>query len=223
MAALQYRRTGGRRAFTLVELLVVIGVLALLAAILLPVLASARGRARSATCQQQLRQMAVALKMYAENHDGVFPPLEHWGTGVVRLLGVHWFYCPATRHLDPNPGLTYLPGYVTAGYAYNGFLAGFPFDPRTGPPVPLRLADVLYPATTVVIGDCRLHIFNLDRPDVDQSPLSPNWGEEGGRRHLGGANYAFLDGHVHWYRPEQVRGATHSGGPDGKTPDFRPR
>jgi len=67
--------TGSRdaAAFTLIELLVVIAIIAVLAAMIFPVFAAARGKARAATCQSNLRQIGMALRMYADDYDGSFP------------------------------------------------------------------------------------------------------------------------------------------------------
>ena len=62
-----------RRGFTLIELLVVIAIIALLAAILFPVFATARENARRATCQSNLKQIALGVKMYVDDNDGYFP------------------------------------------------------------------------------------------------------------------------------------------------------
>jgi prepilin-type N-terminal cleavage/methylation domain-containing protein len=59
------RRSAGRRAFTLVELLVVIGIIAILISILIPTLSRARESAQRTQCLSNLRQMAVLLNMYA--------------------------------------------------------------------------------------------------------------------------------------------------------------
>src|SRR5258707_8286770 len=61
------------RGFTLVELLVVIAILALLAAILFPVLAQAREAARRATCLSNLKQLGVAFLMYADDYEETLP------------------------------------------------------------------------------------------------------------------------------------------------------
>ena len=57
-----------RRAFTLIELLVVIGVIAILVALLLPVLAKAKGAARKTACINNARQINLAMQMYADDH-----------------------------------------------------------------------------------------------------------------------------------------------------------
>ncbi|MBC7806052.1 MAG: prepilin-type N-terminal cleavage/methylation domain-containing protein [Akkermansiaceae bacterium] len=63
-----------RRGFTLIELLVVIAIIALLAAILFPVFAQAREKGRQAACQSNLRQIGLAIRMYAQDADDTYVP-----------------------------------------------------------------------------------------------------------------------------------------------------
>src|SRR5437763_16260975 len=67
-------RLARQRGFTLIEMLVVISIIAILAAILFPVFAQAREKARSASCLSNQKQIALAFSMYSQDYDETYPP-----------------------------------------------------------------------------------------------------------------------------------------------------
>ncbi len=70
-------RAAMRGGMTLIELLVVIAIVGALAALVLPAVQAAREAARRSQCANNLRQQALAVDLYADQHDGRFPPLWH--------------------------------------------------------------------------------------------------------------------------------------------------
>ena len=104
MATNHMKPASPTRAFTLIELLVVIAIIAILAALLLPALSAAKQKAQRIGCLNNLRQLSLASKMYADDNHGLL--VSCWPIGWDNYLVNPYSWCPGWVSYD-NPGNVY--------------------------------------------------------------------------------------------------------------------
>lgn len=157
------RESDTAAGFTLVELLVVIAVIAILAALLLPALSRATLSARRTTCRSNLRQISYAIHLYAGDNAEILPDapditwnelqtnhflifykrllMNYVGTPSVSTPQAQLFACPSDKFFydfpTPNRIDTSLHEQLNADYSSYGFLGGGSTTNKPKPPVAL--------------------------------------------------------------------------------------
>jgi general secretion pathway protein G len=184
-----------RRAFTLIELLTVIAVIGILAAILIPVVGTVRKNARISSSMNNLRQLGSALQIFVNDNKQTLPvrdrfhPTHYWLRELWRITyDSRPFPAHATTYdmfvRDFSETIFHTPlmsqdsvPEETSAYGYNFALLKFPATPIK--PLPLR--EVANPARTVAIGDS-------SQVTLFRTTAMP--------RNNGYVNCLFVDGHV---------------------------
>jgi prepilin-type N-terminal cleavage/methylation domain-containing protein len=136
MGARMYRsrcaRFAGRLsqcAFTLIELLLVIAIMAILAAMLMPALGRAKARARTVACINNLRQLGVGYSLWADDHGQKYPWVVDASDGGTMGAGFAWVHAQAISDFLVTPKLLHCPcddEKKTAADFSKGSPAGFP-------------------------------------------------------------------------------------------------
>jgi len=198
-----------RRGFTLIELLVVIAIIAILAAILFPVFAKAREKARQTSCLNNMKELALAMLMYAQDYDEMFCAKSNSPTFVSDpLVPEHpdWNWSSSNGYCNSWPSFIYpyvrnIQIYRCPSTTYNcyGVAYGLPSyginEAQTGTETIFgrpSMGDIKRPAEIMMMGEKgggggAQYIFSgvyyASRMD-----------------HNDGANIAFFDGHCKWMK-----------------------
>lgn len=235
------------RGFTLTELLVVISIIALLAAILFPVFARARDNARRTSCISNLKQIGLGIVMYTQDHDGRVPKVYTTGNTTTApdgedffAGGATWFwqqmifpyvkshqlfYCPSSFSQVGTdiPSLGNESPYATmlnANYAFNYGMKTSGSDSAPG----INIAAMPDASGTYMLMEFGNYNFThtyVARVNLTSTSYVPGAGLHGSScamgpsvqefksdcedgRHFGGVTVGFADGHVKWYRTDEL-------------------
>ena len=141
-------------------------IIPIFAAILFPVFAQARNKARAVSCMSNLKQQGVAANIYLEDNDDTYPPAAQWMDKIKPYVNdAQAYHCPSAGQRDPT----------IFGYAYNDALNN------------QKLSKVASPPTMPLTFDSTTLTANAH--DALTSLPSPG-------RHVAGNNFSFADGHA---------------------------
>jgi len=209
------------RAFTLVELLVVISVIAVLMAIMMPVLAGARQQGKTITCLNRLRQLGLASQVYVNNNDGFYPVAYSYKLTYPVYISYAWDFTTIrnwdTLELKTIPGLLWerqtiekvqqCPSFKGnsntladpyTGYNYNTSFIGH--DQSETCPNPASADMVRKPDQCALFGDgqwrdgANKFMRSPWQSECDTFPF--RFAGTQGYRHRGKTNVAYCDGHA---------------------------
>ena len=207
-----------KQLFTILELLVVIGIIAILAAILMPALLNARAKAKAITCVNRQKQIATSFMLYADDFDSYAYSGSEWATGMVpeaivmgyRATGqLAWnsapfgqgylrqeesLFCPETRVASLTDAITYgstLSPAVNTPFTLTTI--GTIQNPhQTGTPLAISFKKYIAPSNSVLGGDSgRINSGKYEHYSaiIKDSPHIT-------MRHKKRANIFMADGHV---------------------------
>jgi prepilin-type N-terminal cleavage/methylation domain-containing protein len=191
--------------FTLIELLVVIAIIGILAALLLPAMAISKQKAQAVGCVSNLRQIGVAMTLYADDFHGLFPEsgdIILWDQTDPETQGASWMQQIVSYAKNTNVYRCQSDFKGQFSY-FNGARAAYVAETNNAS---VDTKMIRFPAAQVLSGDTLWvdkWIADADKDDYSFNCVGgPANGDPwmGWQRHGRGQNLLFTDSHVKWYK-----------------------
>lgn len=203
-------------AFSLLELLIVIAVIAILAALLLPAINRAKQRAGAVSCTSNLRQLGLAFSMYLENNNDAFP-----APGSAFVYGPQpedWIWWQLGREVQKSAVVPYISGFNSqlfrcpqdaaaslSDYSYSYSLNSYDLDGESNPGMSSIITQdrKLYPFKSAQIRtpSSKIMIVDEDRATLDDSRWAIDYGNMICSRHNRRGVVIFADAHAQLVLP----------------------
>ncbi|WP_295808819.1 DUF1559 domain-containing protein [uncultured Victivallis sp.] len=185
-----------RKMFTLIELLIVIAIIAILAAMLLPALNKARERARTTQCLSVLKQYALGYNLYADDFDQLFPGIYNRGTSYVPWFRLMMpYFLPGSKENDEISVFKLQCPSGLARRKTSGSLNLVQVDLPNSTGRLISRKKIKKPSITALNTESWVNSSN--KYDAALGSYWPDRPPEA--RHNNGVNILFVDGHARWY------------------------
>jgi prepilin-type N-terminal cleavage/methylation domain-containing protein/prepilin-type processing-associated H-X9-DG protein len=212
-----FRRRGG---FTLVELLVVIGIIAILMSMLMPALSRAKQKANRIACVNNIRQIDMAATMYAGDHESEYPRRANLTNSWIFTLksyygnnsptnnanGKEWnskiLKCPTDRWMEWR---SYLINGFNDYWAATLNKQNYDQMMQWRYPHGMKESEIKLPSDTIVFGEKRIGSYHVHMDfgqgkGNDKEEVNQNMHKSGSGKTSGGSNFAFADGSTRMLR-----------------------